>query len=270
VPDAGQLGQLDELGHRYRFPAQVRGDDQRVPRGGESSGDLGGDVTAERGGRHRAEHGGVGGIGLDPLFHRLPRTGQVYRAGRLAARDLQGPVDQLLDVAPGADLVVVLHVVAQDPALIADILDPVDELVPPARQFTLHRVRSRPGENQDRHPAAHRVVDGAAEILGAGVDVHDHGLRLAGHHRVGVRGGQRDGLVRAHDQPGQAATLGAGPVLSERLENPRMVAAEVGEDVADARLGQRLKERGARRVHAREHKSGSLTRSCTCAPSSRW
>ena len=144
---------------------------------------------------------GIGGVGLDLLLHHLAGADQVDRAGRLAARDLQGAVDQLLDVAAGTDLVVVLDVAAQDAALVRHVLDPVDELVPPAGQLTGDRERRGAGEDEHRDTAAHRVADRAAEVLGARVDVDEDGLRLPGHAGVGVRGGQRDGLVRAHDDP---------------------------------------------------------------------
>jgi len=98
-------------------------------------------------------------------------------------------VHELLHVAAGADLVVVLDVVAQDAALIADVLDPVDELVTPAGQLALEGERGRAREDEDGNATAHRVTHRAAEILRAHVDMDDHGLRLAGHHRVGVRGG---------------------------------------------------------------------------------
>src|SRR5580693_1165151 len=64
-----------------------------------------------------------------------------------------------------------------------------------------------------------------------------YGVGLPGHAGVGVRGGQRHHLVRADDEPGvrvlEALRLG----LRVRLDQARMVATEVGEDIADAGLG---------------------------------
>ena len=123
----------------------------------------------------------VDGVRLERLLHHLARADQVHRARRLAARDLQRAVHELLDVAAGADLVVVLDVAAQDAALVADVLDPVDELVPAAGQLAGDGERRGAGEDEHRDAAAHRVADRAAEVLGARVDVHEDGLRLAGH-----------------------------------------------------------------------------------------
>ena len=52
-----------------------------------------GDVRGERGGLHRRVLGRVHGVGLDRLLHHLAGADQVDRAGRLAARELQGAVD---------------------------------------------------------------------------------------------------------------------------------------------------------------------------------
>ena len=101
-----------------------------------------------------------------------------------------------------------------------------------------------------------RVGDGAAHVLGAAVHVHDHGARLAGDQGVGVRGAQRHHLVRADDQLRQFALAALGAGLGHGLDDAGVIAAEVGEDVGDARLRQRLKERGARRVVALAHLRG--------------
>ena len=91
---------------------------------------------------------------------------------------------------------------------------------------------------------------------GAGIDVHDDRLRPAADERVGVRGAERDHLVRAHDELREFAGPALGPRLGERLDQAGMIAAEVGEDVLHARLGERLEERGARRVVALGHDRG--------------
>ena len=215
---------------------------------GQGAGDLGHEVGAERGGRHRRVLRRVGHLRLDLLLHHLARANQVDRAGGFAAGDLQRPLHELLDVAPGADLVVILGVVAQDAALVVHVLDPVDELVPAARQLALDRERGGAGEDQHRNPAPGGVVDRAAQVLGAGVHMHQHSLGFPGHRGVGVRRAEGHGLVRADDQFRQVRAMAFRPGLGERLDQARMVAAEVGEHVADSGFGQRLQERRARAV----------------------
>src|SRR5262249_59874818 len=107
-----------------------------------------------------------------------------------------------------------------------------------------------------RDPAAHGVADSAAHVLGAGIDVHDDRLRSAADERVGVRGAERDHLVRADDELREFAGPTLGPRLGERLDQTGMIAAEVSEDVLHARLGERFEERGARRVVALGHGRG--------------
>ena len=161
---------------------------------------------------------------------------------------------QLLDVSAGADLVVVLDVAAHDAALVGHVLDPVDELVPAAGELAPQGVGGGAGEDEHRHPAAHGVGDRAAHVLGARVHVHDHGGGAAGDERVGVGGAERDDLMRADDDPGKLALPAFGPRLRQGLDEAGMVAAEVGVDVGDTRLGQRLEERGARRAVALGHR----------------
>ena len=88
--------------------------------------------------------------------------------------------------------------------MVGHVLEPVDELVPPGGQLTGDRDRRGAGEDKHRDATTHNVAHGPAEVLRARVDVHEDGLRLAAHAGVGVRGGQRHGLVRAHDESREA------------------------------------------------------------------
>ena len=85
---------------------------------------------------------------------------------------------ELLGVAPGADLVLVLDVAPDDPALVRGVLEPVDELVAAPGKLPLGGHRRQAGQYQHRHPSPRRVVHGAAEVLSAAVDVHEHRLGL--------------------------------------------------------------------------------------------
>jgi hypothetical protein len=202
-----------------------------VPRIGQRGRDLGGDLRCKRGRRNGGVGTGVGGVWSNRFLHHLTRADQIHRASRLAAGELQRAVHELLDVSSGADLVVVLDVVAQDAALIPDILDPVDEFVAAAGQLAFLRERRHAREDQDGDASAHGVVDPAAEVLRTRVHMDDHGLRLTGDHGVGVRGGQGNGLVGADDDLRQRVRPSFRAGLCHRLDQPGMIAAEVGEDI---------------------------------------
>ncbi len=115
------------------------------------------------------------------------RPGPWGRNGRTAAR----PVDQLLDVAAGADLVVVAHS-ADDAALVEHVLGPLDELVAAAQHLALLGVG---------RGASAKIRTGARPLAALWTppprfwvphsDVHDDGLGLAGDQRVAV--GRRRG-----------------------------------------------------------------------------
>jgi len=191
---------------------------------------------------------GVDGLRCQRFLHHLTRGDQVHRAGRLAAGELQRTVHELLDVSPGAELVVVLDIAAQDAALIPAVLNPVNELGAAAGQLAVLRERGRAREDEHRDASAHGVADTAAEVLRARVDMDDDRLRLARDHRIGVRGGDGNGLVRADDDLRQRVRPALGAGLRHRLDQPGMIAAEVGEDIRDPGLRQRLEEGGARGV----------------------
>ena len=161
---------------------------------------------------------------------------------------------QLLDVPAGPQLVVVLDVVAEDAALVAHVLNPLDELGPAAGQLAVLGVRHRAREDEHGSAAAHGVVHHAANVLGAGIDVDHDRLRLTRHHGVRVGGGERHRLVRAEDELRQLILTAIGLGLGEGLDDAGVIAAEIGEDVADARFRQCLEERAARRVIALGHR----------------
>ena len=58
------------------------------------------------------------------------------------------------DVGAGAQLVVVLHVVTDDAALVADVLDPLDEFVAAALELAGLGERRHAGEDEDRDAGA--------------------------------------------------------------------------------------------------------------------
>jgi hypothetical protein len=97
-------------------------------------------------------------------------------------------------------------------------------------------------------------VHGTTEVLGAAVDVHQHGLRLAGDLRVALGGAECDELVRADHQLRQLAEAAVLPGPRIRLDDPGVVAAEVGEQEAHTRLAQRGQQRLAGRARPVRHR----------------
>ena len=86
-------------------------------------------------------------------------------------------MDNLLDVRARADLVVVLHVAAHDPTLIGCVLQPMNKFITGAFELAFLGSGRHAGEDQNRRPIARGIVHGAAQSLGAAIDVHQHCLR---------------------------------------------------------------------------------------------
>ncbi len=257
----GRLAQFHQRGHRGRLSTQVGGDHHRTPGGRQGGGELLDHLRGEGGGRDRREGRGRVRLLRRVGLHHLARADQVHRSGRVAAGKLQGTVHHLLDVRTGADLVVVPGVPAHDAALVVDVLDPVDELVAAPEQLAV--LGERGGAREHQHPDAplRGVVHHAAEILGPALDMHDHGLRHPGHLRVSLRRGHRDTLVRAHEQCGQFVLDAVRAGLRVRLQETGVVAAEIGEHVPDAPLGEGLQECPAGRVRPHVRPLGTQARS---------
>ena len=93
-----------------------------------------------------------------------------------------------------------------------------------------------------------RVVDRAAERLRAAFDMHDDRLGAAGQLRVAMGAAHRHHFVGTGDDgrnwPTERSRLG------DRLDQRRMIAAEIGEDVGDARFLQRLEHCRAGGIHS--------------------
>ena len=251
--DRRELAQLGQGGHGRRVPSQVGRDDQGCVGAGERGGDLIGHLRRQRHRGHRRPPLPLVGLGRHRLLHDLAAREQVGRA-RPAPRDLQGAVDELLRVAPGPDLVRVLDVATDDPGLVGRVLEPVDELVAAAGQLALGGHRRQAGQYQHRHPPPGHVVHGAAQVLGAAVDVHEYRLGLATDLGIPLRRAERDELVRAQHQfrQGVGAAVAAG--LRVGLDDPGVVAAQVREQVPHAGLAHRLQQRPAHRLLPVSHR----------------
>ena len=167
---------------------------------------------------------------------RLARQAQVDRSARRRGGDGERAIDYQLDLVAEHQLVLPLHVLAHQRALIAHLLSPVDGQVTAAAMSRLGERRAARGEEQ-RHTRARRVHHAHQRVGDADVDVDHHRLRPSGGHPVAVRHADRDHLVRHRDRArrGESAALGA----RQRLDQRREVGAGVGEEEVDAALRER-------------------------------
>ena len=140
----------------------------------------------------------------------------------------------LLDVARVAKLIVVFHVWTDDAALIGDVLNPLDEFVAAAGRLALLGRRRQAGEDECRNARFGGVVDRPAQRLRAAVDMHHDRLGPPRQLRVAMGAGHRDHFVRTGDDGGDRPAQGSR--LGDRLDESRMIAAEIGEDIGDARF----------------------------------
>ena len=91
------------------------------------------------------------------------------------------------------------------------------------------------------------VVHRGAEVLRSDVDVHEDGLGPAGRRGEAVGGAHRGELVWAGHELGDGPGLARLPEAGSRLEQWRVVRAEVREDVLHAVAFERAQEALGRR-----------------------
>ena len=155
-----------------------------------------------------------------------------------------------------ANLVVVFHILPDDAALIVDILNPLDVFVAAARRLALLGEWRQAGEDENRNA---RFAPRCAPLRRA------TGCRS---RRARRPLGRDPSVVRSHVQLiatisfGQVTMAGIGrpegPRLGDRLDESGMIAAEIGEDVGDARFPQRLEHRRAGAIHSNDSQSFAL------------
>ena len=142
---------------------------------------------------------------------------------------------------------VVFHVLAEDATLVGDVLEPMDEFVASAEEFALLGRWRHAGVDEHGRTAPRNIVDRAAERQRAAIDMDDDRLRAARKLCAPLRASQRQHLGGTSDHAWDLAAFGAR--LGDRLDQPGMIAAEVGEDELHPRLLERIEKSGARRVH---------------------
>ena len=134
---AKPAAKADELGYGGGITPDIGGDDERARRflnGGDEIRDGG---FGQGHGRGRRPVGDVARDALGFRLHDFARADEIDGPLGIAMGDLQRSVHDLLDVVGAAKLVVVFHVLADDAALVGDVLNPLNEFVAAARRFAL-------------------------------------------------------------------------------------------------------------------------------------
>ena len=201
----------DQLADAAARAPDIGGDDQRTLGRRQRAGDLARRIRVEAARRHRPPLPRIDAHARHFALEHFARRRHVHRPARLAVRELQRAMHDLLGVRADADFVFVAHVAAHQATLIRHVLDPLDELVAAAARLAFLRGGRHAGDDEHGHPALRGVVHGAAERLRAAVHVHQHGLRAARGLRVAVGRGHRDHFRRGRDD------FGTGPVRGARL-----------------------------------------------------
>ena len=169
------------------------------------------------------------------------RQRQVDGAGRRAARNRERAVDHRLELIAPPQLVVPLHELAHQAALVERLLGPVDALAARGRQSAFGD-GGPAGQHQHRDPGARGVDHPAERVGGPGQRVHHHRLGSARDHRVAVGHRHRRDLVGHGDRP-QAAGPAQGLPFGERFDDRGKVGAGAApEETADAAGLQELEQ----------------------------
>jgi hypothetical protein len=158
--------------------------------------------------------------------------------------------ERLLHHDAGWKRIFPFHIGTDDAGDVERVLHKMHIGVTRALQLAMQRMRRTAGEQHYRQPIAEQVLNRHAGIRGAGIDMHQHGLRFAGGERVAARHMHGDDLVRTQDD---VRVLAAVLVPARHLlDQGDMVGAEIGEDAVDAEIDQAFEEimRGAVAGHA--------------------
>src|SRR5208337_2442546 len=133
---------------------------------------------------------------------------------------------------------------------------PLDVFVAAARRFALLGEWRHAGEDEYRNARFGRVVHGSAERLSAAVDMHDDRLGATRQLCVAMGATHRHHFVGTGHDGGYLPPEGSR--LGDRLDQSGMIAAEIGEDIGDARFLERLKHCRAGRIHSNDSRSFAL------------
>ena len=229
-------GDVGERLRRGRVLTRARGDDHRVlgrpnPVGGPVD-----RVWIGRGARsgQPARRAFIGEIAR-LLGQHLARQGEINRPPRLVHRHVDGAVDDGLQLAGVAQLVVPLDHLADHARLVEHLLAPVDVDRPRARRAGLGQRRPA-GSEDDRHVLARGVGDAADRVGGPHIDVDHYRLRLAGGEEITMRHGDREVFVRHRHRCRRIRAV--GDRLGQRLDDRGEVGPRIAEQVVDAPVFQ--------------------------------
>ncbi len=241
--DAGKLRQLVEQRDRGGIAARI-GRDQKGLLGSQQPGRDGIDRLAIDG-AHGCRAKTLLGIGADlalgpELGQRLAREGHVDRPLGVAHHHRVGPAQRLLGDHARGQVVFPFCVRPDQRRLVERLLDEVHVGVARPQKLAARGVGSAAGHQQNRDAGAADIVQGHRRIGGAGIDMHHHALAATGREEVARCHVRRRDLVRADHGLGRlsAVALEGG----HRLDDRRVVGAEVAEDVVAADLGQAFEE----------------------------
>ena len=247
--DAGKTRQLVEHGDGGVVAARIGRDQQRTLRREQAR-----DQRLERGGidaarRDRAE--AVGRIGIDLALapgrgQRLAREGHVDRPLGIALHHRVGAAQRLLGDHAGRQVVLPLGVGPHDARLVERLLHEMHVGVARAQQLVARGVGRLAGHQHHRHAGAAEIVQRHRRVGGAGIDMDHHALAAPGGDGVARRHVHRRVLVRAKN--GRRHLAAAAPEARHRLDQRRVVGAEVAEQVVEADLVQPLEEIMRRRM----------------------
>jgi hypothetical protein len=129
------------------------------------------------------------------LGQHLPGPRQVDGPARLGQGQIERPIDDRLELARLAELIVPLDPLAEPPGLVEGLLSPVDVGVERARERAVLR-DGRPARREDhRRPGPRRVHDRPDRVGRPHRHVDHHHLGPSGHRVVAVRHRDRHELV---------------------------------------------------------------------------
>ena len=161
----------------------------------------------------------------------------VRRAFTMAESDPPGPVFMTLP----REILAQTWQPEQVASFLAEQWGPMDKVhvgIPGTEQLAAHGDRRGTGKQHDRNARAKGIVHTHRRVRRAGINVHQHSLRLAGHAVVTRRHMQCSIFVRAEDDFRVLSPFRAP--LRHGLDNGRMVGTHVAEQIFDTDLVHRL------------------------------
>ena len=230
--DAGEVGEVNGGREPIGGAADPGGHQHRRFGRGERGGDLRDSVRGRRGRHRHRKAADPGLIERRGVHQHVAGDRQVRHARRGTRGDLQGAADRPVEHLRPGDLLDPLGVTADDPRLVGYVLLPLDRGVPAAGGVCFLAVGGLARDDDYPGPVAQHIVHLRAQVLRAGVHVHEDRLRPPRHLPVRVRGRERHALESRQEhrrgrQPGLRQGVnrllhrgGVGPWIKEQVLHP--------------------------------------------------